>query len=161
MSSSKNFSLHQLAEILQTKLQEKAREDKVLKLSAQQDIDVTYKPNHHKNSGDKEDSSYLSAISENAWQESSNKAMLRHWLGIGPELDLKTQNTLSQTICTIITHTCGLTLKETYTTYQNEGMWDNVIKRMLIICTLFSFIVLANILLEVLAYPIAVKTEWS
>lgn len=38
MSSSKDFSLDQLAEMLQTKLQEKAREDEALKLSAQHDF---------------------------------------------------------------------------------------------------------------------------
>ena len=133
MSSSKDFSLDQLAEMLQTKLQEKAREDEALKLSAQQDIHATYKPNHQKSTGDKEDSPYLSANSGNAWQESSNKAMLRRRLGIGPELDRETQNTLSRTIRAMITHTCGLTLKETYTTYRNEGMWDDAIKRMLIV----------------------------
>lgn len=63
-----------------------------------------------------EDSPHLSANSENAWQESSPKAMLRRWLGIGLEMDCETQNTLSRTIRAMITHTCGLTLKETYTT---------------------------------------------
>ena len=130
MSSSKDFSLDQLAEMLQTKLQEKAREDEALKLSAQQDIHTIYKPNHQKSTGDK---AYLSANKENAWQESSNKAMLRCRLGIGPELDRKTQNTLSRTIRAMITHTCGLTLKKTYTTYRNEGMWDDAVKRMLIV----------------------------
>lgn len=76
--------------MLQTKLQEKAREDEALKLSAQQDIHANHNSNHHKSSADKENSPHLSANSENAWQESSNKAMLRRRLGIRPELDRET-----------------------------------------------------------------------
>lgn len=53
MSSSKDFSLDKLAEILQIKLQEKAREDEALKLSVQHDIQAINKPNHLKSSGDK------------------------------------------------------------------------------------------------------------
>lgn len=139
MSSLKDFSLDQLAEMLQTKLQEKAREDEALKLSLQHDIQAINKPNHPKSSGDKETSPYPSANSENAWQESSTKAMLRRWLGIGPELDRETQNTLSRTIRAMITHTCGLSLKETYTTYRNEGVWDDTVKRMFILYFLIYY----------------------
>lgn len=129
-----------------------------MKLLAQHDIHATNKPNHQKRRGDKENSPHPSANSENAWQESSSKAMLRRRLGIGPELDRETQNTLSRTIRAMITHTCGVTLKETYTKYQNEGMWDDAVKIMLI---LHYSIMSANILLEVLAHPMAVKAEWS
>lgn len=56
--------------------------------------------------------------------------MLRRRLGIGPELDRETQNYLSRTIRSMISHTCGLSLKETYTSYQNAGTWDDAVKRM-------------------------------
>lgn len=133
MSNYKEFSLDQLAKMLQTKLQEKAREDEALKMLPQHDINTTNKSNPQKQSRDKENSPDPSANSEIAWQESSHKAMLRRRLGIGPELDRETQNTLSRTIRAMITHTCGLTLKETYTTYRNEGMWDDAVKRMSIV----------------------------
>lgn len=57
--------------------------------------------------------------------------MLRRCLGIGAELDCETQNRLSRTIRSMISHTCGLSLEETYTSYQNAGTWDDAVKRML------------------------------
>lgn len=65
--------------------------------------------------------------------------MLRRRLGIGPELDRETQNTLSRTIRAMIIHTYGLSLKETYTTYRNEGVWDDAIKRMFILYFLIYY----------------------
>lgn len=142
MSNYKDFSLDQLAEMLQPKLQKKAHEDKALKILSQHDINATNKANPQKRSRDKENSPDPSTESKIAWQESSYKAMLRHRLGIGPELDRETQNTLSRTIRAMITHKCGLTLKETYTTYRNEGMWDEAVKGKSIVLYLNLFCLL-------------------
>lgn len=72
---------------------------------------------------------------DNGWQESSTKAMLRRRLGISADLNRETQNQMSRTIRSLITHTCGLTLTDTYTTYRNQGQWDEAVQRKLFFFT--------------------------
>lgn len=64
-----------------------------------------------------DDASVSQDASKTSWQEASNKVILCRRLGIGPKLDCETQNCLSRTIRSMISHTCGLSLKETYTLY--------------------------------------------
>lgn len=153
----REYSADQLAQMLQTKLDEQASENKVpFHFNFHQ---PTIGTRDQRRDSENDGASVFQDESKTTWQESSNKAILRRRLGIGPELDRETQNRLSRTIRSMISHTCDLSLKETYTSYQNAGTWDDAVKRMLnpyLVNMIFT-----NLLIEVLAHPMAVKAKWS
>lgn len=108
MDASTQFSLEQLAEMIHGKLvghknDEKNTSNKSKPTSASENNDENV--NH-------ETDNIMSESQDQPWQESSTKAILRRRLGISADLDRETQNKLSRTIRTLVSHECGLSLKE-------------------------------------------------
>lgn len=161
MSNSTNFTLEELAEMIQQKLAQKNRDEQGVTSNDPEHPsgNSISCPQKNKTIIEPEENRDLPGSDDNGWQESSTKAMLQRRLGIGADLNRETQNQMSRAIRSLISHTCGLTLTETYTSYRNQGKWDEAVQRKYLFQS--SKIKSTNMYSEVLAHPAALKANWS
>lgn len=161
MSPSTNFTLEELAEIVQQKLAEKNSDERRVMCNDPNHVSENSSSHPEKNKKiiRPKENIDMPNSDDNGWQEFSTKAILWRRLGMDADLNRETQYEMSQAIWSFISHTCGLTLTDTYTTYHNQGQCDKAVQKKYLFLSLK--IKSANIYVEVLAHSTAVKANWS